>query len=57
MFMLKGGYMGKLLRVNLTNQTYSEEHITEELAKNFIGGAGFGIKYLFDEVPAGGLIL
>jgi aldehyde:ferredoxin oxidoreductase len=51
--MLKGGYMGKLLRVNLTNQSYSEEPITEDLAKNFIGGAGFGIKYLFDEVPAG----
>jgi aldehyde:ferredoxin oxidoreductase len=24
-----------------------------EVAKNFIGGAGFGIKYLFDEVKAG----
>ena len=24
-----------------------------EVAKDSIGGAGFGIKYLFDEVPAG----
>ncbi|MDI3480542.1 MAG: aldehyde:ferredoxin oxidoreductase [Tepidanaerobacteraceae bacterium] len=51
--MLKGGYMGKILRVNLTNQTYTEESTTEELARNFIGGAGFGIRFLFDEVPAG----
>ncbi|HHW04224.1 MAG TPA: aldehyde ferredoxin oxidoreductase family protein [Thermoanaerobacterales bacterium] len=51
--MLKGGYMGKILRVNLTTQTYAEENTTEELASNFIGGAGLGIKYLFDEVPAG----
>lgn len=50
--MLKGGYMGKILRVNLSDQTYSEQSVTEELAKNFIGGAGFGIKFLFDEVPA-----
>lgn len=51
--MIKGGYMGKILRVNLTNQTYTEENTTEELARNFIGGAGFGIKFLFDEVPGG----
>lgn len=51
--MLKGGYMGKILRVNLTEQTFKEEETTEELARNFMGGAGFGVKYLFDEVPAG----
>lgn len=51
--MLKGGYMGKILRINLTNLSYSEENLTEEMAKNFIGGAGFGIKLLIDEVPAG----
>jgi aldehyde:ferredoxin oxidoreductase len=45
--------MGKILRVNLTDRTSSEESVTEELARNFIGGAGFGIKILFDEVPAG----
>ncbi len=50
--MLKGGYMGKILRVNLTEQTYKEEETAVELAKQYIGGAGFGVKYLFDEVPA-----
>lgn len=51
--MLKGGYRGKILRINLTSQSYSEENITKELAKNYIGGTGFGIKYLFDEVSPG----
>lgn len=51
--MLNSGYMGKILRVNLTNQTIVEEDVPEELARSFMGGAGFGVKYLFDEVPAG----
>lgn len=50
--MIKAGYMGKILRVNLSTQTFTEEPVTEDLARNFIGGAGFGIKYLFDEVSA-----
>lgn len=50
--MYKGGYTGKVLRINLTNQTSTEEELPFQMAKDFIGGAGFGIKYLFDEVPA-----
>lgn len=49
---MKYGYMGKILRVNLTDKTFSEETVPEKLAREFIGGAGFGLKYLFDEVPA-----
>lgn len=48
--MLKGGYMGKILRVNLTKGTFIAESTSEELARDFIGGAGFGVKILFDEV-------
>jgi aldehyde:ferredoxin oxidoreductase len=51
--MYKGGYTGKVLRINLTDQTSKEESLPLEIAKDFIGGAGFGIKYLFDEVMAG----
>ncbi|RJR51136.1 MAG: ABC transporter ATP-binding protein [Desulfobacteraceae bacterium] len=50
--MYKGGYSGKVLRVNLTSQTAKEEELPLQVAKDFIGGAGFGIKYLFDEVRA-----
>ena len=51
--MYKGGYTGKILRINLTDQTAREEELSLEVAKDYIGGAGFGIKYLFDEVPSG----
>ncbi|QGU94774.1 hypothetical protein GOM49_06395 [Clostridium bovifaecis] len=48
--MIKGGYMGKVLRINLTTKKIITEELPEQTAKDFIGGAGFGIKYLFDEV-------
>ncbi|MBW2063744.1 MAG: aldehyde ferredoxin oxidoreductase family protein [Deltaproteobacteria bacterium] len=51
--MYRGGYTGKVLRVNLTEQSVREEALPVEVAKDFIGGAGFGIKYLFDEVKKG----
>ena len=51
--MYSGGYAGKILRINLTDKTSKEERLISEVAKDFIGGAGFGVKYLFDEVKAG----
>ena len=36
---LKGGYAGKILRINLTDQTFSEEPLPVEMARDFIGGA------------------
>lgn len=49
--MFQGGYMGKVLRVNLTTKKVSVEDLPEKIARDYIGGAGFGVKYLFDEVP------
>jgi aldehyde:ferredoxin oxidoreductase len=51
--MYSGGYGGKILRINLTNKTSKEEALPETVARDFIGGAGFGIKYLYDEVRPG----
>ena len=51
--MYRGGYAGKILRVNLSNKTAKEEALPEELVKNYLGGAGFAIKYLYDEVKPG----
>jgi aldehyde:ferredoxin oxidoreductase len=51
--MFDGGYTGKVMRINLTDKTAREEELTQEVARDYIGGAGFGIKYLFDEVPKG----
>jgi aldehyde:ferredoxin oxidoreductase len=50
---LRGGYTGKVLRLDLTRKQATTEVLSLEMAKNYIGGAGFGIKYLYDEVPPG----
>ncbi len=46
-----GGYMGKILRVDLTNEVITEEKIPEAILKTFVGGTGLGVKLLYDEVP------
>jgi aldehyde:ferredoxin oxidoreductase len=48
--MYSGGYAGKVLRINLTDKTSKEEPLPEAVARDYIGGAGFCIKYLYDEV-------
>ncbi|MFX1308701.1 MAG: aldehyde ferredoxin oxidoreductase family protein [Promethearchaeota archaeon] len=45
--------MGKILRVDLTNGTISEEFPDEETLKFYLGGAGLATKYLLEEVPKG----
>jgi aldehyde:ferredoxin oxidoreductase len=46
------GYTGKLLFADLTNKTWEARELSEELAKNFIGGPALGAKILYDEMPA-----
>ena len=42
------GWYGKILRVNLTEQTYTIETVDPQVAKDYIGGRGWAIKYLMD---------
>ncbi len=44
------GYMGKILRINLTEKSIKVEELNEELAKGFIGARGLAEKILYDEV-------
>ncbi len=48
-----GGYMGKILRVNLTHKSAKAEPLDPEMARDYIGGRGFVQKILYDEVPVG----
>jgi aldehyde:ferredoxin oxidoreductase len=50
---MKGGYIGKMLFVDLTQQTTEERELTEEVAKNFIGGYGIGARVLYDMMKPG----
>jgi len=47
------GFMGRILRVNLSEGRVSEEPINEEWAIKYIGGAGLASRYLYEEMPAG----
>lgn len=47
------GWVGKLLRVNLTEGTVSKEGLNTEAARSFLGGRGLGSKILMDEVDPG----
>jgi aldehyde:ferredoxin oxidoreductase len=44
---------GRILRVNLSNGKVSTESVPESIARDFVGGRGYGIKYLYDEIPPG----
>ena len=44
------GYQGKFLRVNLSERKTSEEPIDEAFAMKYIGGVGFGIRWLYDSL-------
>ena len=46
------GYAGQLLRVDLTNQRSWTQPFDSEFARKYVGGAGFGARILYDEVPA-----
>lgn len=48
-----GGYQNRILRVNLTNRKFSEEPLSNELIHDYIGGRGFGIKMLYDDLKPG----
>jgi len=45
------GYTGNLLRVDLTSDKISYEKLSSADLRNFLGGAGLGIKLLYDETP------
>lgn len=47
------GWHGKLLRINLTTRTVTTEDIDPQVCKDYIGGRGVAIRYLYDEVDPG----
>jgi aldehyde:ferredoxin oxidoreductase len=44
---------GKSLRVNLSSGRIATESVPESIATDFIGGRGYGIRYLYDELSPG----
>lgn len=50
---VKGGYNGKILRVDLTNRSIETQPLDETVVQKFLGGRGYGAKILYDENPPG----
>jgi aldehyde:ferredoxin oxidoreductase len=50
--MFKGGYLGQLLRINLSSRQWSIESIPEQKYRLFLGGRGLGAEWYAREVPA-----
>ncbi len=50
--MMSGGYMGKILKVNLSDGTIKEMKTDMEIAKKYLGGKGYAVKLLYDYLKA-----
>ncbi len=48
-----GGYNGKILRVDLSTLTLTDEPLTYELARRYVGGAGLVAYFLWKELRGG----
>ena len=47
------GYMGKILRVDLTKGRITDETLDDDILKKYLGGVGIGAYYLYNEVAPG----
>ncbi|MEM2394252.1 MAG: aldehyde ferredoxin oxidoreductase family protein [Candidatus Bathyarchaeia archaeon] len=45
------GYVGKILRVDLTNQEAKTESMSQDLREKYIGGSSLAAKIIYDEMP------
>src|SRR5271157_2117203 len=50
---MSGGYMGKILFVDLTTTAIKEEVLEEKMCHDFIGGYGIGARILYSRQKAG----
>ncbi|MFW9971298.1 MAG: aldehyde ferredoxin oxidoreductase family protein [Candidatus Odinarchaeota archaeon] len=44
------GFVGKILTVDLSNHEIAKEILNEQIAKEFLGGAGYCCRYLYDSI-------
>lgn len=47
---MSGGYVGRVLLVDLTSGSTEEETLSEETYRGFLGGSGLGVRMLYEHV-------
>jgi aldehyde:ferredoxin oxidoreductase len=50
---MAGGYMGRILFVDLSRGTMKEERTDEGLCRQFLGGYGLGVRLIWERQPPG----
>ena len=50
---MSGGLWGKILRVDLSESTITEESVPDEWLSKFLGGRGLAMRYLIEDTPKG----
>ena len=50
---MNNGYMGQILRVDLSSGSCTIEAIDENKARKFVGGVGYAAEILFNELKPG----
>jgi aldehyde:ferredoxin oxidoreductase len=48
-----GGYAGRILRVDLSAETLTDEHLSDDELRACVGGTGLGTRYLMSEAGPG----
>ena len=48
--MFKGGYLGRIMRINLSTQKVTIENVDDQDLKMFLGGRGLAAKYYYKEI-------
>lgn len=48
-----GGYMGKILWVDLSTRKLTDWYLDDELCKDYLGGYGIGLRMIYDNQEAG----
>lgn len=48
-----GGYMGKILWVDLSTRKLTEEHLSNETCLQYLGGTGLGMRVIYDNQKSG----
>lgn len=49
---MPNGYLGKILWINLSNESFEEEELRDEVYRQYIGGYGLAAKLLYQNMPA-----
>ena len=48
---MSNGYMGKILWIDLSENSFNEEDVPEELYKQYFGGYGLAARYIYEHMP------